>query len=72
MTPEIPKVTCKKGTVMDFLHETLLICIISLGVMLWLVYFRSLHICKNYHINAKYMINYFIIYLALKWYKKYF
>jgi len=26
------------------------------GVKLWPVYFRSLHICKNYHINAKYMI----------------
>jgi hypothetical protein len=27
-----------------------------------LVYFRSLHICKNYHINAKYIIKLFIIY----------
>jgi hypothetical protein len=25
--------------------------------LLWLVYFRSLHIWKNYHINAKYLIN---------------
>ena len=27
------------------------------GVILWLAYFRSLHICKHYHIYAKYMIN---------------
>jgi len=41
---------------MGFLHETSLIWVISMGVKLRLVYFRSLHICKNYHINAKYMI----------------
>ena len=23
----------------------------------WLVYFRLLHTCKNYHINVKYMMN---------------
>jgi hypothetical protein len=39
------------------MHETSLIWVNSLGVKLWLVYFRSLHICKNYHINDKYMIN---------------
>jgi hypothetical protein len=27
------------------------------GVKLWLVYFRSLQICKNYHINAKYIMD---------------
>ena len=27
------------------------------GGEIMLVYFLSLHICKNYHINAKYMIN---------------
>jgi hypothetical protein len=27
------------------------------GVKLWLLYLRSLHICKNYHIKAKYVIN---------------
>jgi len=55
-TPEIPEVTCTRRTIMDFLHETSLIWVISLGVKLWLVYFRSLHICKNKHINAKYVI----------------
>ena len=54
---EIPEVTCTRRTIMDFLHETPLIWVIGLGVKLWLVYFRSLHICKNYLINAKYMIN---------------
>ena len=52
-----PEITCTRRTIMGFLHETSLIWVISLGVKLWLVYFRSLHICKNYHINAKYMIN---------------
>jgi hypothetical protein len=47
---------------MGFLHKTSLIWVISLGgeIMASLYiyhYFRSLHICKNYHINAKYMIN---------------
>ena len=46
-SPEIPEVICTRR----------LIWVINLGVKLWLVYFRSLHICKNYHINAKYMIN---------------
>jgi len=26
------------------------------GVELWLVYFRSLQICKNHHINDKYNV----------------
>ena len=56
-SPEIPEVTSTRCTIMGFLRETSLIWVISLGVKLWLVYFRSLHICKNYHINAKYMIN---------------
>jgi len=55
-SPEIPEVTCTRRTIMGFLHETSLIWVISLGVELWLVYFRSLHICRNYHINTKYMI----------------
>ena len=54
---EIPEVTCTRRTIMDFLHETPLIWVIGLGVKLWLVYFRSLHTCKNYLINAQYMIN---------------
>ena len=54
----LPEVTCTRRTIMGFLHETSLIWVISLGVKLWLVCFLSLHIWKNYHINAKYMINY--------------
>ena len=50
-SPEIPEVTCTRRTIMDFLHDTPLKWVIGL------VYFRSLHICKNYLINAKYMIN---------------
>ena len=56
-TPEIPEVTCTSRTIRDFLHEMSLIWVISLGVKLWLVYFRSLHICKNLNINDKYVIN---------------
>ena len=56
-SPEIPEVTCTRCTIMGFLHETSLIWVISLGVKLCLVYFRSLHICKNLHINDKYVIN---------------
>jgi hypothetical protein len=39
-SPEIPEVTCTKRTIMGFFHETSLMCVISLGVKLWLVYFR--------------------------------
>ena len=59
-TPEKPEVTCTRRTMMVFLHETSLIWVISLRVKLWLVYFRSLDICKKKHINAKYVINIFI------------
>ena len=58
---EIPEVTCTRRTIIDFLHETPLIWVIGLGVKLCLVYFRSLHTCKNYLINAKYMINIYIL-----------
>ena len=56
-SPEITEVTSTRRTIMGFLHETSLIWVIIMGVKLWLVYFRSLHICKNYHSYAKYMIN---------------
>ena len=59
-TPEIPEVTCTRRTMMFFLHETSLIWVISLRVKLWLVNFRSLHICQNCHIYAKYIINIYI------------
>jgi hypothetical protein len=37
-----------RSTVMDISHETPQIWVISLwGMILWLVYFRSLHICKT-------------------------
>ena len=55
--PETQEVTCTRGTIMGFVHEMHMIWVISPGGLLWLVYFRSLHICKSYHINAKYMIN---------------
>ena len=66
---EIPEVTCTRHTIMGFLHETSLIWVISLGEKLWLVYIYIItsgrytyaktptNQCKNYHINAKYMIN---------------
>ena len=53
---ETPEVTCTRGTDMGFLHERHLIWVISPGGKIWLVHFRPLHICKSYHINAKYMI----------------
>ena len=65
MLLEIPEVTCMRRTIMGFLHETSLIWVISLGVKLWLVYFRSLHICKNYHTNDKYMIKCYNIYAGM-------
>jgi len=50
-TPEIPEVTCARCNGMDYLHETPMIWVISLksawDVILWLVYFRSLHIYKT-------------------------
>ena len=52
MTPEV---SCAKNTATDYLQETLLIWIISMGMIIWLVYFRSLYICKIFHINAKYI-----------------
>jgi hypothetical protein len=54
---KIPEVPCTRRTIMGFVYETSLIWVIIMGVKLWLVYFRSLHICKNYHSYAKYMIN---------------
>jgi hypothetical protein len=54
------EITYARSTIMYFLHETSLIWVISLGVKLWLVNFRSLHICPNCHIYAKYMINIYI------------
>ena len=60
----IPEISCTKRTVVEFLHDTSLIWIISGGVKLWLVYFGSLpiHVCiKIYHILSINMIVFIIL-----------
>jgi hypothetical protein len=60
-TREMPEATCTRSTIVDYLHEKPLIW----GVILWLVYFHSLHIYKTIIlINAKYMIN--IIFICVR------
>ena len=61
--PEIPgQVSCTKSTVVELLHDTSRIWIISGGgeimaSLLPLVTHTCMHQDLSYHINAKYMIN---------------
>ena len=67
-SPEIPEVACTKRTIMVFFCTRRLWYGLSAWGEFMLAYFRSLHICKSYHINAKYIINDFIVYITRLFY----
>jgi len=50
-----PPLIFARGPVMDYLYETHLAWVISLGCDIMARLLSTLLICKNYHINAKYM-----------------
>lgn len=66
-TPEILEITCLRNTVIWVICTWRPWYGLSVWVMnLFIVYFRSLYICKKYHINVKCVINI----ICRKWLKK--